>query len=78
MRVDMDKRVKSKTSKGNIRTKVLLKSAKKPQSLLYTLGTKTGAKICRPGVAIQQTFRVTASAAAPLGPRLIAGWIKPQ
>lgn len=45
---------------------------------ITTLNAVTRAEICRPGVAAQQTFRFIASAAAPLGLRLIAGWIKPQ
>lgn len=42
------------------------------------LNPVTRAEICRPGVAIQQTFRFIDSTAAPLGLRLIAGWIKLQ
>lgn len=60
-------------------TKDLLKSAKKKYpSHITTLNTITRAEICRPGVEFQQTFRFIASAAAPLGLRLVAGWIKPQ
>lgn len=68
-----------KTWRGNLKTKDLLKSAKKSApSYNYAPYYITGAEICRPGVAIQQTFRFIDSAAAPLGLRLIAGWIKPQ
>lgn len=49
---------------------------KKQSSHITTLSTVTRAEICRPDVPIQQTFRFIASAAAPRGPRLIAGWIK--
>lgn len=70
---------KWKTSRGSIKTKDLLKSVKRNSPFHITpLRTITRAEICRPGVAIQQTFRFIASAAAPLGLRLIAGWIKPQ
>lgn len=66
----LNRRGKGKACRGNKETK--------GKKSIAPLNTITRRKMWRAGTVTQQIFRFIESAAAPLGGRLIAGWIKPQ